>query len=351
MASSPVTKAKKSRPSTVSRSIAEIAAVVFLVAAISSFFLTEDSQLRHFVISKPEQQQQNFLRDGSQEGEIQRMDEPSSNKIKAISILGERNSGTTWIYEHLGECFNHSIPVHRRLTRYKHWFQDERVGFITKDTLAIAMFRNPFEWVEGMRKKPHHAPMHMYLPWEDFITRPWTMKRAGSDLTLDEEVKQKQFGCQEHFNFNDLISCEKRPYAEGFFKQATRYSEHQPFYEMRNDGSGEPFDNLLEMRAAKIRNFLSVVSYENVNKLMILQYEELLREGTDQLIRKIEELSGKMANCNPTPPQIRAHRKINSRLFHQLLDRIDWDAEKLIGYSATGIQTRKENCTIYKILS
>lgn len=192
--------------------------------------------------------------------------------------------------------------------------------------------------------------MHMYLPWEDFVTKPWTMERAGSDLSLDEEVKGKQFGCQEHFSFNDLISCEVRPYPKGFFKRATRYSEHQPFYEMRNDGSGEPFDNLLEMRAAKIRNFLSVISYENVNKVLILQYEELVREGTNQLVRKIEELSGKMSKCSPSPPQIRARRKINSRLFKHLLNHIDWDAEGLIGYSAKELQTPKENRTIYKIL-
>ncbi len=135
--------------------MAEISAVLFLLAGISYFFLTEDSQLRHFVaISKEPGQQQNFIRTGSsQEGEIHEADEQLSNNIKAISILGERNSGTTWIYEHLGECFNHSIPVRRRLTRYKHWFQDERVGSVTEDTLVISMFRNPFEWVEGMRKK------------------------------------------------------------------------------------------------------------------------------------------------------------------------------------------------------
>lgn len=55
---------------------------------------------------------------------------------------------------HLNQCFNHTIPIKRRLTRYKHWFQDKNVGEqVVNGTLTIAIFRNPFEWVEGMRKK------------------------------------------------------------------------------------------------------------------------------------------------------------------------------------------------------
>ena len=31
--------------------------------------------------------------------------------VNAISILGERNSGTNWLYNHISGCFNHSLPV------------------------------------------------------------------------------------------------------------------------------------------------------------------------------------------------------------------------------------------------
>ncbi len=77
----------------------------------------------------------------------------NNRNVNAISIIGERNSGTTWMYDHLADCFINSIPVKRRLSRYKHWFQTEEIGHIANDTLVIAMFRNPFEWIEGMRKK------------------------------------------------------------------------------------------------------------------------------------------------------------------------------------------------------
>jgi len=58
------------------------------------------------------------------------------------------------LYSHLGTCFNHSIPVRRRLKRYKHWFQDESLPTEPfRRALVVAMFRNPFDWIEAMRKK------------------------------------------------------------------------------------------------------------------------------------------------------------------------------------------------------
>ena len=40
------------------------------------------------------------------------------NRIRQISLLGERNSGTRWSYEHLNACFNHSITVRLLSTMY-----------------------------------------------------------------------------------------------------------------------------------------------------------------------------------------------------------------------------------------
>lgn len=82
-------------------------------------------------------------------------DQPVNN-IQAIAILGERNSGTRWLWTHLNECFNHSIPVKRELVRYKHWFQspDYNTSKIAEGTLVLTIFRNVYEWVEAMRKTP-----------------------------------------------------------------------------------------------------------------------------------------------------------------------------------------------------
>ena len=96
------------------------------------------------------------------------------------------------------------------------------------------------------------------------------MERFGKDLNMTEDEKSGKAGpiCQEDFYYKDVITCNIRPYPDGYWdgtydgkKRKHRYSEHQPFYEMRNDGSGEPYDNVLQMRAAKIYNFLDTVKF------------------------------------------------------------------------------------------
>lgn len=275
-----------------------------------------------------------------------------NNTIKAISILGERNSGTTWMYEHLGECFNHSIPVKRRLTRYKHWFQDEhvRTGPIFHDTLVIAMFRNPFEWVEAMRKRPHHASQHIFLDWQEFVTKPWTMERVGLDLEMTKQEQQNpNASCQEGFHYRDIVTCHTRPYSEDYFGGTTHYSNHQPFYEMRNDGSGEPFENILQMRSAKNQNFLSTQEYDFVKELWIVRYEDVLRGGTAELIEDITVASGGIhATCIPSPPQKRQKRFIGKDEIKYLVDHVDWNNEVEIGYTRSGMKRAPNNSTIYK---
>ena len=269
----------------------------------------------------------------------------------------------------MNECFNHTIAIERKLKRYKHWFQDENVGEpIEPRTLVVALFRNPFEWVEAMRKKvrtflceddsircilvlksqlslfyhaskPHHAPAHMFIEdWREFVSKPWTMKRVGKDLNMSIEDRSKKNVCQEYFMYKDVISCHTRPYDEDFFNK-THFSEHQPFYEMRNDGSGQPFDNILKMRAAKIRNFLATKNYADVEKLIVLQYERLVESGTKGLIQNIVDLTGVEAKCGVYPPQDRRKRHIDRELIQYLMKNLDWDAENMLGYFKSGLRS------------
>ena len=266
--------------------------------------------------------------------------------VKSISVLGERNSGTTWVYDHLGTCFNHTVPVRRRLTRYKHWFQHQtdRKDRQYEGSLVLAQFRNIFEWTRAMQATPHHAPAHLDVKdWKEYVTKTWTMERVGKDLNMTDDEKSGKAGpiCQEGFFYKDVITCHVRPYPDGYWdgtydgkKRRHRYSEHQPFYEMRNDGSGEPYDNVLQMRAAKIYNFLDTVSFPWVEDTWVLRYEDLLKEGTQHLIESIEKVTGVKANCTASPPQNRKKREIDPDLREYLLNEknVDWKAEKLIGY-------------------
>lgn len=245
-------------------------------------------------------------------------------------------------YSHLGECFNHTIPVHRSLSRYKHWFQYD-TSKIRKNTLVIAMFRDPMTWTWAMKEVPHHASDHLDLPWEEFVTKTWTMERLAKDEAWREYQLQKHNDttgriCQEHFRYHEIVSCLTRPYPDGYWgpHRTHRFSQHQPFYEMKvNDPDGRPYSNILQMRADKIRNFVESGSYTNVKGFWHYQYENLLKTGTADLIKKVERVTGMKRNpdtCTIYEPQDRRKREMDPAFFDYMINHVDWEAEALIGY-------------------
>lgn len=293
--------------------------------------------------------------------------EPADGSIKSISLLGERNSGTRWIYGHLGLCFNHTIPVHRSLSRYKHWFQYDDAKEIPKNTLSIAMFRDPIAWTYAMQKVPHHASMHLDLPWKEFVTQEWNMERLEKDVMFFEDQKKlnNHTGriCQCNFHYHEIVSCLLRPYPDGYWgmkidsKTKTwephrkhRFSQHQPFYEMRvNDPKGRPYNNILEMRADKIRNFMESSTYANVDGFWHYQYEGLLKTGTRELVEKIERATGLKHHpekCKIYDPQNRRKREMPLEYVDYMINHVDWDAEALIGYKKDNPDYRAEETTV-----
>jgi len=286
-----------------------------------------------------------YVQDDGEEGKVvtrlAKFREPKDGTIKSISLLGERNSGTRWIYGHLGLCFNHTIPVHRSLSRYKHWFQYDDESRIPSHTLSIAMFRDPMTWTWAMKAVPHHASAHVDLPWNDFVTKEWTMKRMFKDEAWrDHQLELNNTGriCQEKFHYHELVSCPTRPYPEGYWgpHRKHRFSQHQPFYEMRvNDPEGRPYSNILEMRADKIRNFMESATYSNVEGFWFYQYESLLKTGTQELVEKIERATGVKRHpkkCQIYEPQNRRKRDMDPDFIDYMLGHVDWKAEALIGY-------------------
>lgn len=226
----------------------------------------------------------------------------------------------------------------RDLTRYKHWFQYRNATKYKHDTLVIAQFRNPYDWLEAMRSVPHHAPAHMFLHWSEFLTKPWTTERIGSDLTTPKDAI-----CQEDFRYNEIVSCNYEPLPHEAYPHKLRFSEHQPFYELRQDGSGEPFANIMEMRTAKIHNFLEVKNYVGVADVWTTQYEFLLAKGTKEMLDKITEWTGVPYKCDPFPPQTRRKRKLSMRFAEYVNQHLDWSAEGLVGYTQELIDTKDDD--------
>lgn len=246
--------------------------------------------------------------------------------VTSIRLLGERNTGTNWITAVLAECFP-DVDSAPRLIRWKHWFQEDDLRNDHPRTLVIAMFRNPYEWVAAMRDKPHHAPSHYRKKWRDFVTTPWTFPRPLSDLAFANMTGPV---CHENFLYRDIIACQRKPPE---LAKIRGYSGKKPQYEMRHDGSGEPYNNILELRTAKIHNFLGVKSWPWVSDVLVIQYEQLLTEGTAFLVGELEKATGLTATCKPQPPQPeRAKRQMDQEFVDYLTEHIDWEAEKLIGY-------------------
>ena len=250
------------------------------------------------------------------------------------------------------------MQVLRELTKYKHWFQHNNVTKIVPGTLVLALFRNPYEWVQAMRRSPHHASNHVGLGWREFLERPWTTERVGRDLDLWREINRtereakvgeggeedhlrngkffrKSRICQDSFRFDEVISCYKHPVPDEYWEERSHsYSQRQPLYEMRQDGSGLPYKSILELRSDKIRNFLSTLDFNRVWDTWTVQYEDLVKDGTEILVRSLEEEAGIKARCKPELPQKgRRKRMIGIDLVQYLVDHVDWEAEALIGYT------------------
>ena len=283
-----------------------------------------------------------------------------------------------WWCSHLSQCFSHGLKVTKKLTRYKHWFQFEDPSQYEHDTLVIAQFRNPYDWLKAMQHVPHHSPQHLRTmknanlhshnsenDWRIILTREWTMERMGQDLLLLKQHQQQHqqqnnktrldqgdndddkdknnnnniestIPCQENFVYRDLVSCVREPMPHSYYNYTIRYSEHQPFYEMRNDGSGQPYANILQLRTDKIRNFLSIRSYSHIADVWIVQYEYLLKMGTNHFLQRIQEWTGVIPKCIPESSQIRTFRKsrfIEPEFAKHVRLHLNWTVESWIGYN------------------
>ena len=178
--------------------------------------------------------------------------------------------------------------------------------------------------------------------WQIFLTKEWTMERVGEDLEVREQARRKGINdeslipCQEDFTYRDIVSCVKEPLPHSNYNHTIRYSEHQPFYEMRNDGSGLPYANILELRSDKIRNFLSVRKFPNVADVWAVQYEYLLRTGTQNLLRRIQQWTGVVPDCQPHPTQVRQPKKtrfVTPEFAKHVRLHLNWTVEAMIGYN------------------
>lgn len=155
------------------------------------------------------------------------------------------------------------------------------------------MFRDPYDWVEAMRERPHHAHDHVGLAWKDFATKPWLGIRPrgpADEAKIEESEKglEKKVGCMAGYTFNEVSPCSKED-------SENRAGHSHYMYEMRHDGSGRAYGSIIELRAAKIRNFLQVPGSPGVMVFMPARYDMLNVHGTAGFLRKVSHLTGLQA--------------------------------------------------------
>ncbi|KAL7572339.1 hypothetical protein ACA910_021554 [Epithemia clementina (nom. ined.)] len=258
-------------------------------------------------------------------------------KLPSLHLLGERHSGTNWMWNHLDECFNGTVDLFRGYSDWKHWYQMKDNRYDASRAVVVAQFRNVYHWTEAMRYKPYHAPLHFNLGWKEFVTKPWTMPRYDEDLVFEGVTKETSpnITCRfaRHRKPYEIIPCRAN---HTFFvtRNETKWRRVPAFYELRDDGSGLPFDSILGLRSSKIRNFLGVGNFSNVKSFHPVRYEDMVHNGTDRLIRNLERELGVVAKCKPIKGEpLKALRPPEPKFLEHIQSHVDWETEALIGYN------------------
>jgi hypothetical protein len=287
-----------------------------------------------------------------------------------IHVIGERHTGTSWLQNHLQQCFGDQIKVYDRLSRHKYWFQfdDE-----TKDFgLVVATSRNIYDWLCAMMEKPLHAPIHydavynLSMYFSDFIHSEWSPDRdrwmklnvlkddqrllyayENANLYINESNGRPLYThqCYDGFTFFDVVPCSKEDRMRSSFLVSVNGDsiddgDSSAVYEMKKDhpiAEMMPYKSILELRRDKMINFHSEVpKFSSVKHYIPFKFEDMVTIGTAPLLQDIEEKMGLQSRCQPEKLQVpdNGNKKIRLSLqeIAMLNDGVDWSAESLVGY-------------------
>eukprot|EP00943_MAST-04B_sp_MAST-4B-sp1_P000240 g240.t1 len=263
-----------------------------------------------------------------------------------IFSVGERNSGTNMLYNALRECYGNK-NVHSKFARDKHWLQDEYVFkseknvdkrilniYKSKKYTVFVAVRNVYNWVAAMNARPYEMPAHTINEVRNnmtrFILHPWTMKRPRND--------NKKTNCQGNFpTSKHVIPC----------------IDFRGIYELNSFQNGEPYKNILAFRAAKLRNYLNMSTWNP--KVVFVKLENYYKDPK-KVLKTIEEAVGaecankKSFDIDFKKTKVRAMKKRIDRLFTHVSKKLsngnyniskyhidliksltDWKLEKAIG--------------------
>eukprot|EP00980_Cylindrotheca_fusiformis_P004497 scaffold961_cov122-Cylindrotheca_fusiformis.AAC.5 len=367
-------------------------------------------------------------------------------KIDNIRIVGERHSGTTFLTRYLKSCFP-TRTVSDVLVNGKHWFQpspqyvkamarkhgepglaptllhdidaptwwniaqsqDPKSFFNT--TLVISLFRNPYQWVEAMRRVPHHWPNHVELlpknkstltelnytrqkengklrklgakaiegykgaigekhsrllerrrgrrldgsiiqksfvtaealDWQDFVRQPLSL--------VNFEEKDTGVLCQKGFSFGTISPCDKD---HSYVPEKVR---HIPLSFLRNlpfevdevvyelDIDGMAFQDIMQLRAAKINNFLNLVHDWSLAGFVAVRYDDIIGDKIGTFVGDIESALQVESSCPNIKPFYRKSYTLPNEFTAWISDRADWRVESRVGFD---LERGNETCQMGK---
>lgn len=245
------------------------------------------------------------------------------------------NHFTFYLFTEILTNLNFSIPsaiqVETAFTRFKHWFQFDDANVRNDSAVVIAMFRDPYDWVEAMHERPHHAHDHIDLEWKDFVTKPWVGPRGPADQVklqkAKDEGRQIEYAeCLAGYKFDEVIPCSSEDSIgnEG-------YSNYM--YELNHDGSSRAYGSIIELRREKILNFMQVPKFHGVRAFFPERYEALNLRGTADFLKQLEEVTGLEAKCEPFKGTGAVkHKEVDPEYTRWMNKFVDWNAEGMIGY-------------------
>jgi hypothetical protein len=305
----------------------------------------------------------NKSKEGGSDGSAPRPGQPPPAQgapARQIIVLGERHSGVPWLVESLPACFKgggdgakkgapSSVSVRSGWTREGYWFQDPADGPVPRNSSVIVYaVRDPYEWVEMMRRDPINAPGHYNqtsgspLAWRAFVGAEWSVQRPDRDYQQSPSHK-----CQLGFGYDQVVPCHAR--------NDTPQSRGNPVYELEADGNhdGRPYPSLLDLRAAKIRHVVLDLAARWGDGLVALPSSSPPRRAADGLVlvryenatlssvlRGIRRATGWTYDCSRAsappsrPPRPSPPLSLEGEYRTYLTSRLDWEAERMVGYDA-----------------
>ena len=380
----------------------------------------------------------------------------STNKnpsIQRIFLIGERHSGTKYLTKLLKRCFP-ALHATDSFVRYKHWFQPSPAhvvnatnnyeAYVTpraqdttqkrwpllaalenttkafSDGLLVAVFRNPYDWMEAMRNGPHHWPNHMkyvlkamtpeqinrdriksrretmrnrrkhygmnvtqykdnmelrreivrnrrnrnrmnmtqhrrlgqnrmgsmempsqmhyeasIFPWEEFI--------SANMMLSQDDANHATHLCQEGYLSGQVSPCRLSrerypPEVRKDFQDLTKmpkgliFSGHEPIYELNAD-TERPFEHPLQLRAAKIRNYLNVPKKWELGGFLTVTNEEIDINGAGSFIDQVSQIVGLEPKCRAEPPANKQGYELDPEWAEWITQHADWSQEARLGYT------------------